>query len=378
MLTQVEVHTEVVGPDVVTPGSSHLAPVFFGFVTMAFLTVAVVAFVLRRRRPAEIRRRPIVLGGATAGVVVFAIVTGIALPPAFFTPEFPPLGRLFPDEAFLYRTTEDLPVAEQSDRWIETLPDLPVMAGFGGPASGGVVFGIPFNLVDDDTPRKPVDIKLATDRSFPGPYPITDPAYIESMPTYGFDNHYIAVDRKGRTMWELLSARAWFGRWQADAGARWDLDDLTYPSGSTIAAGLPLLAGTLTYDEVAAGEVDHVVYAGVPVTRRNESVWPARKSDGRSDDPDAPPMGAWLRLRDDADLSELGPQARVIAEGLRRYGLILSDTGPGFALRGTPDGRWDRADLRTLRSLTTSDFEAVDASGVMVSPDSMAARPPAG
>jgi hypothetical protein len=98
----------------------------------------------------------------------------------------------------------------------------------------------------------------------------------------------------------------------------------------------------------------------------------------QSQDPDAPPMGAWLRLRAEADLSALGPQARVIAEGLQRYGMILSDTGPNFGIRGTPDARWSREDLRTLRTLTSTDFEVVDVSDVMVQPDSMEARPAGG
>ena len=88
-------------------------------------------------------------------------------------------------------------------------------------------------------------------------------------------------------------------------------------------------------------------------------------------------MGAWLRLRADADLSGLGPQARVIAEGLQRHGLVLADTSnERFGLRGTADGRWDRVDLRTIGQLDAKDFEVVDQSGLMVAKDSMAARPP--
>ena len=180
-------------------------------------------------------------------------------------------------------------------------------------------------------------------------------------------------------MWELIGTTVWFGRWQADAGARWDLDSLAFGGPATTASRLPLLPGTLTYDEVVAGEVRHVVWAGAPSLSSSRFVWPALATDGMSDSPDAPPMGAWLRLRADADLDGLGPQARVIAEGLQRHGMILSDTSnQNFGLRGTPDGRWDRADLRTLERFLPTDFEVVDPSGVMVAPDSMAAVPPGG
>jgi hypothetical protein len=169
----------------------------------------------------------------------------------------------------------------------------------------------------------------------------------------------------------------WFGRWQADAGARWDLDSLDYGGPATTVSRLPLLPGVLTYQEVAAGRVERVVHAGSPRISSTEFIWPARLTDGLSDDPDAPPMGVWMRLRADADLSGLGPQARVIAEGLQRYGLVLSDTSTyRFGLRGTADGRWDRDDLRTLGKFTPADFEVIDQAGLMVSPDSMAARQP--
>jgi hypothetical protein len=55
---------------------------------------------------------------------------------------------------------------------------------------------------------------------------------------------------------------------------------------------------------------------------------------------------------------------------------VLSDSSANFALRGTPDARWDRQDLATLRALTAADLEVVDVRGVVVSPDSMEARPP--
>jgi hypothetical protein len=85
-------------------------------------------------------------------------------------------------------------------------------------------------------------------------------------------------------------------------------------------------------------------------------------------------MGSWLRLRSDADVSRLGPQARIVAEALRDHGAIVSDTGPGFVVRGEPDLRWDDDDIDTLGELTMDDFEIVDAAPMMVSPDSYQLR----
>jgi hypothetical protein len=177
-------------------------------------------------------------------------------------------------------------------------------------------------------------------------------------------------------VWELIAASRWFGHWEADAGALWSMDDLRFPSGSTTASGLPVLAGLLTYQDVAAGSVQHVMLAGSPVIGRLPPVWPARGSDGTSTVPGAPPMGSWLRLRADVALDGLSPQAKVVAEGLQRYGMVLVDTAGSFGVSSTPDRRWDGADLATLARLSAADFEVVDASGIEVSADSMEARPP--
>jgi hypothetical protein len=372
----------VIGSVVRVPGSDQLV---FALGVVAFLAGAValaaVLVVRRRRARRGDRRRPVVLAAVAVVALVGAALAVANRPVPFEVPEFPPLPRLLPAEAVFYRPATDLPVAEDSRRWIGALVDADgepwrLNAGFSGRVVNGVVWGLPFNVVDDLTPRRDVRIVLWTEQSAPGPYPIGASPYIESMPTFGIDNHYLAIDPDRGWAWELLSARRWFGRWYADSGARWRTDSLAYPEGLTIAAGLPLLPGTITYDEVAAGRIGHVILAGSPVVGKGPPVWPARATDGTSENPDAPPMGAWLRLRADADLRGLSPQARVIAAALQEYGTLISDTSGEFALRGTPDRRWDDRQLAELGRFTLADFEVVDASGIRVSPDSMAARPP--
>jgi fibronectin type 3 domain-containing protein len=64
------------------------------------------------------------------------------------------------------------------------------------------------------------------------------------------------------------------------------------------------------------------------------------------------------------------PQAAVIIQGFRNYGIILADNGDSGGLIGTPDARWNNNDLSCLTSLTLSDFEPVNVSSLMVSTDS--------
>jgi len=65
---------------------------------------------------------------------------------------------------------------------------------------------------------------------------------------------------------------------------------------------------------------------------------------------------------------------RPIIVALQNYGAIVGDNGAPWFISGVPDERWDNDVLATLRSIKGSDFEAVDASSLMVSPDSGAAR----
>jgi len=69
------------------------------------------------------------------------------------------------------------------------------------------------------------------------------------------------------------------------------------------------------------------------------------------------------------------PQAAIIINAFRNYGIILADNGDSGGLIGTPDARWNDSDLACLTSLTLSDFEPVNVSTLMVSNDSGATNP---
>jgi len=64
------------------------------------------------------------------------------------------------------------------------------------------------------------------------------------------------------------------------------------------------------------------------------------------------------------------PQAAIIIEGFRDYGIILADNGDSGGLIGTPDARWHDNDLFCLTSLTLADFEPVNVSSLILSNDS--------
>jgi len=81
-------------------------------------------------------------------------------------------------------------------------------------------------------------------------------------------------------------------------------------------------------------------------------------------------MGARFRLRSDFDISGFSPDAQVILEAMKTYGLILADNGSNWYFQGTVDGRWTNGLMSQLKQIPASAFEAVDTSSCRVSPDS--------
>lgn len=61
---------------------------------------------------------------------------------------------------------------------------------------------------------------------------------------------------------------------------------------------------------------------------------------------------------------------RPVVVALQTYGAIVADNGSAWFLGGVPDERWDNDALRALAAIKGSDFEAIDASSLMVSPTS--------
>jgi hypothetical protein len=177
-------------------------------------------------------------------------------------------------------------------------------------------------------------------------------------------------------LYELFGARRdAAGAWTAQSGAVWNLrSDALRPAGwtSADAAGLPIMAGLVRYEEVAAGRIDHAIRITVPRSQ-DRYLWPARHAAG-SAGAGLPPMGLRLRLKAAVNVAGLPAQARVIATAMKTYGVIVADNGSPWYVTGTEDPRWDNDALNALKTLTGSQFEAVDTAGLMAAPNSAATR----
>ena len=272
--------------------------------------------------------------------------------------------RIFPANNPWNTRVDSLPVAEGSSRIVRRIgasdnahPD------FGSGLYEGAPIGIPYTTVSKRQRRVRVSFEYA-DESDRGPYPIPRNAPIEGGRRSDGDRHVIVVDRDRCRLYELFAAYPVSGgrRWRAGSGAVWSLrSNRLRPEGFTSAdaAGLPILPGLARYEEVRRGEIDHALRFTVSETRR-AFVYPARHFASSLTDEDLPPMGMRFRLKSSVDISGLGPQARVIATALKRYGMILADNGSDWFISGAPNRGWDNDDLRGLKDLQGSDFEVVD------------------
>jgi hypothetical protein len=262
---------------------------------------------------------------------------------------------------------DKLPVAKNSAALIARigLGD-PVHPDF-GTRYNGAPNGIPYTVVGAGTKRVPVRFRYASE-SDRRRYPLPPDVAIEGGPNGTGDRHVIAVDRSTCTDYELFDAHPRNGgkSWTAGSGAIFHLDsNHLRPAGwtSADAAGLPILPGLARYQEVAAGAIDHALRFTAPCTG-NRYVYPARHSATTCSGPSAPPMGLRVRLKAGVNLSGLPRQARVVAQALKTYGLLLADNGSPWYISGAPDSRWNDSALHELDRLTGRDFEVVDTSSL--------------
>lgn len=284
---------------------------------------------------------------------------------------------MFPANSHWHASVKDLPVVANSTSIVSTVgASKGLKADFGSGLWDGGPIGIPYVVVPGSQPKVRVTFDYA-DESDPGPYPIPANPPIEGGAQASGDRHILIVDKGACRLYELYDAHPTAtSAWTAGSGAIWDLrSNALRPASwtSADAAGLPILPGLVRYDEVAAGKVDHAIRMTVPVSRTSY-LWPARHQAGSTSSANAPAMGQRFRLKASVRESDFPASVRPIITALKTYGAINADNGSAWYLSGVPDPRWNNDDLATLKRIPGSSFEAVDASGLMVSSGSGQAR----
>jgi hypothetical protein len=299
---------------------------------------------------------------ALAGVAVALTASTAASPPK--------IGGcpVFPATSVWNKPVNKLPVAADSATLISSIGlDAGVHADFGNGLYDGSRIGIPYVVVHGKTtPKSKVSFDYA-DESDKGPYPIPANVPIEGAPAHANegDRHAIVVDADTCRDYELYALQRDGSSWHAGSGAIFNLrSNALRPSGwtSADAAGLPILPGLARWDgDASTGTIRHALRFTADQTRK-AFIYPARHYASNSSDPSLPPMGLRVRLKASVDISKLPPQARMVAQAMKTYGLILADNGSPWYVSGAPSPHWSNDQLHALGTLTGADFEVVDTS----------------
>jgi hypothetical protein len=299
-----------------------------------------------------------------------AAVTAVLAAPAASTP--PKVGgcTVFPTTSVWNRRVDRLPVAADSATLIASIGLAnSVHADFGSGLWDGSRIGIPYVVVHGKTTPKSRPSFEYADESDKGPYPIPANVPIEGAPGHldSGDRHALIVDADSCRLYELYALQRSGARWTAGSGASFNLrSNALRPAGwtSADAAGLPILPGLARWDgDAATGAIRHALRFTAERTRR-AYVYPARHYASSSTDPSLPPMGLRVRLKASVDISNLPPQARIVAQAMKTYGLILADNGSSWYVSGAPSPHWSNDQLHALGALHGSDFEVVDTSSL--------------
>ncbi len=291
---------------------------------------------------------------------------------------------IFPANNIWNVPIDGLPVDANSAAILSNMnPNAGLHPDFGSGLWDGGKIGIPFDAVPQSQALVAIDFEDLgwPDESDAGPYPIPPDPQIEGEPgAANGDRHVLLVQAGTCILWELYytypdgenGCDAPSNGWCAASGAKWDLNSNalrpdTWTSGD--AAGLPILAGLVRFEEVVAGEIRHALRFTVAPTRQAYR-WPARHEAGSTTNPDYPSMGLRVRLKAGVDLGGFSPHARTILTALKKYGMMVADNGGDWFISGIPNESWDNDVLHEIGAIQGSDFEVVDVSSLMVDPNS--------
>ena len=295
---------------------------------------------------------------------------------------------LMPQDSFPHADVRTLPIHPRSAEWMSFLGTrkVTVAATLDSSQSPPVRYGQGFNLADTTTPLSQASHYGGYSKKnfYFGQFPLPSPLVIQTF----FDRHALVVETDGCVSYEFIGFEFFAGLPRALGAVRWDLKAYGYQPdyyGINV-VGWPLVSTLLRADELRAGRIDHALSFVIPDGRKANAttdppLWPAKRSDGPSTDPSAVPLGAWLRLRNDFDLTAFSPAARTIAEALKRHGMLLGDTGgttSALMVNIEKSEDWTDANgarlepqLNAIRGLlTAANFEVIDTAPMRVNDES--------
>jgi len=323
------------------------------------------------------------------------------------------LENIFPSTSIFHHRVD----AATTSLPVDTSPAAPMYSGY-LPETIKPFFGnnsgapFPNGIPSIEVPYNQPDVAVATTvyQSYFTSGPIPAYAPVEGTSNSSGDRHVLVYLEAGGgnnpALYEMWQGIYLDGPWTDSSNALWpnvSSNALTAQGqGTSDAAGLPVAPLLANADEVIGagtptaptGTIQHPIRftlnhmlnywvwpatqtAGVGSCTENGNAIPVESEISQATPPASctmsGPAGEIYRLMASVPTpacAATSPQAAIIITAFRNYGIILADNGDSGGLIGTPDARWNDADLECLTSLTLSDFEPVNVSSLMVSNDS--------
>ncbi len=285
--------------------------------------------------------------------------------------------QILPSDHIFNTRVDSLPVDSKSPYYMSLIPPTPV----------GYYEAWGSNIANRSTPKKRMHFLYTEGND--GSYEMVQwpelnrEGGVFSDPHSDIDRHEIAVDRDSCRVFEFYNiyeagSNPSCPTCTAQSGFQYGGMDAGLPQGSVDAAGLLLTPLTLRLADVRSGAIQHALR----VTLKNSiisptSIWPARSHAGAWGHI---PYGTRFRLKSSYDISRFSPLAKVLLAQLKEYGFILADGGANWEVDTSTDVTEDpdvmaAFDEISKRGPRSSEFEVVNESSLMTSPDSGLVNP---
>jgi serine/threonine-protein kinase len=244
----------------------------------------------------------------------------------------------FPSGSIWTQDISHAPLDPQSSAMIAWLADA---GGWGNNNKMQIDFSLRALQADASTPyvRFKGPGPNSADSDQPSTFPLPVGGGVEGQTGYQCpsdgDCHLLVADRGHGKLYEAYQANYAENVVTAGFVAVWDLNRVYPPSGrgdqctSADAAGFPIAPLLFNADEIAAGSINHAIRFILPNQRIRAHVFvhPATHAGSPRGPVSAPAIGARFRLKASYDVSQLMPEAQVVARAMQKYGMFLADGG---------------------------------------------------
>ena len=208
------------------------------------------------------------------------------------------------------------------------------------------------------------------------PYPNTNALSEWQTNDDGSDRHAIMVAPGGGFIWETWETTLLDTNWEASNGAKFNLNtNGLRPDGWTSgdAAGFPMFPALVRYDEAERGIVEHACRIVVKHSRKAH-IYPATHDASTITGTNYPAMGERLRLKAGFAIpAGWTKEEKAVLLGLKKYGAMVADNGNYFSISVTPDDRWPPGCFNHLTSISATNFEVIQTTGLNGGPRSTGA-----